>query len=200
MKAFKIIAILLLVALFNTGCEKEDFTYKGPLYVEISAIRVIGTTNSFQYYNSRRYTHNRNLAPELGVNRIQVSLIGPQQTSDLVVRYRVYETVYYDVFKNRVVVDQPEGEEGTDWRLVTSTAVAGVNYELAPEGTITIPAGSSFGYIDVNVLTNTDNTNTRTSRMVFIGLVDSDDVTANVPSSMFMLCFGRRNSTNPTIF
>jgi hypothetical protein len=200
MKAFRFLTILLLVGLFNTGCEKEDFTYKGPLYVEISAIRVIGTTNSFQYFNSRYYTHNRNLAPDLGTNRIQVSLIGPHQTRDMVVNYRVYQTVYYDIFKNRVVVEQPEGEEGTDWHRVTSTAEPGVNYNLAPEGSFVIPAGSSFGYLDVDVLTNSDNTNTTNSKMVFIGLVDSGDLQANIPSSLYMLCFGRRNSTNPRIF
>jgi hypothetical protein len=183
-----------------TGCEKEDFSYKGPLFVEFSAIRVLGTTNSFQFYNSRFYYHNRNVAPDLGTDSIQVQLIGPHQSKNVRVNYKVYDEVYYDIFEGRLFASQPEGVEDVDWYKITSKATAGVHYEMPEEGTIEIPAGKIFGYIEVNVLVNNINTNTASSPMVFVGLVDSEDTRANIPSSLFMHCFAKRNTASPTIF
>lgn len=134
----------------------------------------------------------------MGKNTINVQLIGAQKDAAIECKYVIREFVYYDKNKNMITGVLPQGKEESDWVKIYSTAKKGVEYN-GENSTFTIPAQSSFGSFDIEVLKNNDNTNTKNSKMVFIELVDSQDVRANVPSSVYMLCFGKRNSSNPTI-
>jgi len=187
----------VIALLFIVSCKKEDFSYKGPNFVEFKPTRDAG---SFQYYNTRSYYHNYNVAPIIGNNKLTVQLIGPHSSTPLEFKYEIKEFVYYDIAKNKLFSKQPSGVENTNWIKISSTAVKGVDYDSPSSGTFSIPANSSFGSFEINVLTNTDNTNTRNSKMIFIELVDTKDLRGNIFSNMMMLCFGRRNSSNPTIF
>ena len=201
-----IFSSLLLVGIlaFACSCEEERFIYDGPDYVEFSPIRDVagsdGKKFSFQYYNTRCYYHNYNIAPQIGLNTFKIQLIGPQRSTPINVKYVIKEYVYYDKNAQKIFANQPEGVETTDWVKIYSTATAGVNYNSPAEGAFQIPANSSFGSFEIDVLTNTDNANTKTSKMIFIELADTDDVRGNALSNVFMLCFGKRNAVNPTIF
>ncbi len=194
----KILLNILISAFLFAGlcsCEKENRSYKGPDYVEFVPTRGSGT---MQYYNTRYYYHNYNTAPEIGKLTVSVQLIGAHKDRELTGKYVVREFVYYDKNANRITGVQPAGTEGEDWQKIYSTAVKGVEYN-GEEGTFIIPPRSSFGSFELEVLKNNDNTNTVKSKMVFIELVDSEDIRANVPSSVYMLCFGKRNASNPKI-
>ncbi len=197
MKHIKIFIFVCLAVVTSSSCEEEDFSYKGPDYVEFVPTRGSGT---MQYFNARYYFHNYNIAPVIGLNKFYVQLIGPHRDVDIEVNYVIRQFVYFDIARNVITGKQPEGVENIAWYKISSTAVAGIQYNAAERGTFIIPSGSSIGSFEIEVLTNNDNTNTKTSKMVFIELVDNESVKANVPTSILMLCFGKRNTSNPTIF
>lgn len=195
MRMIKNILVSIFMLATLCACEKEDRSYKGPDSIEFTPTRGTGT---MQYYNTRYYYHNYNIAPVIGKNTINVQLIGAHKDVALECKYIIREFVYYDKNANRITGVLPQGKEEIDWVKVYSTAKKGVEYN-GEDGTFTIGAQSSFGSFEIEVLKNNDNTNTKSSKMVFIELIDSQDVRANVPSSLYMLCFGKRNSSNPTI-
>ncbi len=197
MKKIKITLIFLFVIVFSVSCEKEDFSYNGPDYVEFKPTSGSGSN---QYLNARYYFHNYNLAPAIGNNTYTVQLIGPQRDADITVNYVIRDFVYYDIARNMITGTQPAGDENINWLKINSTATAGINYNSSGSGSFTIPANSSFGTFQIEVLTNNDNTNTKNSKMVFIELIDNGFIKANAPTSILMICFGKRNSSNPTIF
>lgn len=197
MKNIKYILALILVLGVFSSCEKEDLSYKGPDYVEFTPTR---GTGSMQFLNTRYYFHNYNVAPAIGVNEIKFQLIGPHRNKDIEVNYILKEFVYFDIFKNVISGSLPSGVENVDWIKISSTALKGVHYESEQSGSSVIPAGSSFGSFPLNVLFNSDNTNTKNSKVLFIELIDTKDVRANKPTSIYMMCFGKRNSSNPTLF
>lgn len=195
MRIIKNILVSILMLTAFCSCEKEDRSYNGPDFVEFTPTRGSGT---MRYYNTRYYYHNYNIAPVVGMNEVKVQLIGAHKERPLACQYVIRDFVYYDKNQNRITGVLPEGTEGKDWQKVYSTAKKGVEYN-GENGTFTIPAQSSFGSFEIEVLKNNDNTNTEKSKMVFIELIDTPDVRANVPSSIYMLCFGKRNSSNPAI-
>lgn len=89
----------------------------------------------------RRYT---------GTVKVRVNLVGPQSDKEETIGYRVETTspVPTIAFPATISGQTPSAAAAT---LTVASAVAGTHY--APlSGKVTIPAKSSFGYIDVQIL------------------------------------------------
>jgi hypothetical protein len=172
------ITLLSLVAVFSLSCQKEDWTYKGPQYYEFSAYENHQGTisNILQKENSK-----------IGLDSICIQIIKPAD-GDITVNYEIVERIYYLTDKDKYVVDIPEGTDISVIDTVYSTAVLGTDYEIVPatgqtfssttkSGSLVIPIGKYFGYIQVKMLR-------KSGTNFFVVLKDSPDTKANKPTSI----------------
>lgn len=170
--------IVLAFMLVMFSCQKEDWTYKGPQYFEFSA------SENGQVANNGVYTKENG---ELGVDKVVVQLV-KHSDSPVTVSYKIVPEVYYLKDESRLVSEVPAGKAADLVDILPSTAEYGTDYEIVSgsgstfdpssmSGTLTIPAGEYFGYINVDMKVKSGNN-------FYIVLVDSPDTKANKPSSI----------------
>ena len=170
------IVLAFMMVLFS--CQKEDWTYKGPQYFEFSA------WENGQTANNGVYTKENG---EIGLDKVCVQLV-KHSDAPVTVAYKIVPEVYYLKDESRLVSEVPAGKASDLGEVLPSTAEYGTEYEIVPgsgstfnvssmSGTITIPAGEYFGYINVDMKVKSGNT-------FYIVLVDSPDTKANKPSSI----------------
>jgi len=172
------ISFIILMAAFLSACQKEDWTYKGPQYYEFSAYENNQGTisNILQKENSK-----------VGLDSICIQIIKPAD-GDITVNYEIVDELYYLTDKDKYVETVPEGTDISVVDTVFTTAVLGTDYEIVPAsgeafsqatmaGTLTIPQGEYFGYIQVRMLKKSGNN-------FYIVLKDSPDTKANKPTSI----------------
>ena len=170
------IVLAFILALFS--CQKEDWTYKGPQYFEFSAFEN-GQTASNGVYSKEN--------GEIGLDKVCIQLI-KHSDAPVTVAYKIVEQVYYLKDESRISAELPAGKKAEDYDILPSTAVYGTDYEIVAggsgsfspstmSGTITIPAGEYFAFIEVNMKVKSGNN-------FYIVLVDSEDTKANKPSSI----------------
>ena len=95
--------------------------------------------------------------------RVRVNLIGAQSNQARTVGYEVFASPITTVSMPATATGQtPAAAAGT---LTVTNAVAGTHY-TALSGTVTIPANSSFGYIDIQILRPAATANSA----VFLGI------------------------------
>ena len=178
MKNLLYINFVILLSLLLSGCEKEDRTYQGPQYYEFSAFenRQGTVSNILQKENNR-----------VGLDSICIQLI-KTSTGNVTVNYEIVQKLYYLTDKDNYVEEVPAGTDISVVDTVFSTAVHGQDYVIVTgnnssftpgtmKGSLTIPKGEYFGYIQVNMLK-------KTGKNFYVVLKDSPDTKANKPTSI----------------
>ena len=177
-KSISIIGNLFLVAILLLSCQKEDWTYKGQQYYEFSAsANKQGTiSNILQKENNK-----------IGLDSICVQIIKPAD-GDITVNYEIVDQLFYLTDKDRYVEELPEGTDISVVDTVYTTAVIGRDYEILTSdgqtfsqstmtGSLVIPQGKYFGYIQIRMLKKAGNN-------FYVVLKDSPDTKANKPTSI----------------
>ena len=181
MKMKKIISrisfMTLLVTLF-AGCQKEDWTYKGPQYYEFSA-----------YENGQGTTSNILVKEhsKVGLDSICIQIIKPAE-EDITVNYKIADKVFYLTDQDDYVETVPSGTDVSVVDTSYSTATLGTDYQILSDanstfsattmtGTLKIPKGKYFAYIQLNMLQ-------KSGKNFYVILKDSPDTKANKPTSI----------------
>lgn len=158
--AFSIITLL-------SGCIKNDPVLFTSSLAEIDATALNANAPGLTYPIIARIADGRvpTVTADSSIRRfvqtvkIRINLVGPQSSKAQTVGYEVMTTSPISTFnfpQTRLFTSAP-GTPGRQTPAVNSAtltvtnAVAGVHF-AALSGTVTIPANSSFGYIDLNVL------------------------------------------------
>lgn len=181
MKKNKIYAAVAIISLFAfSSCIKQiEKTFTGNTVVELDAAPLNSLTSgqTFTIFNripphgipvsttrdstSRRYS---------GQIRIRVNLVGPQSDQSQTIGYKIFPSpVTTFAYPATLTAAQapPTGQipSAPAATLTVMNAVAGTHF-TALSGLCTIPAQSSFGYIDINVL----NAGATAGQARFIGI------------------------------
>lgn len=153
--------IYVCLALLLTSCIKElEKTYTGKSVAEIDGTVLNSTAAGLTYpVVSRHLPDGRALSTTLDstlrrvgkTTRVRINLVGPQSAKDETVGYTIFSkptslTTY--AFPATITGQTPSKAAAT---LNVADAVAGTHY-TALNGKVTIPANSSFGYIDIQLL------------------------------------------------
>ena len=176
----RIIHVICILVLMVVGCEKDDFTYQGPLQVEFNSPSYYNTSAgypvlayNYTWTNTGAYMYY-NIA-KVGLDSARIALIGAQQSKDIYVGYQVVDSVFYNSATSTVQLTFPEWSQrlpgDKTWK---TTAVLNTNYSFVEAGGVTtIPANSSFGYIYFNCL---QRGTPALSTDVWLTLTDNSDV------------------------
>ena len=160
----KIIVGLFIIASLNSCIKQIDKTFTGKTVVEIDPT-VLNSSNSVAGYpvisripvsgrpalttdSTLRRLNNRTV-------QIRINLVGSQSESDRTVGYKIITTSPLTTFSFPATAtgQSPSAAAAT---LNVSSAISGTHYRLV-EGLCTIPARSSFGFIDVSILPTSPN-------------------------------------------
>lgn len=172
------ISFIILLAASFSGCQKEDWTYKGPQYYEFSA------------YENNQGTISNILEKEnskIGLDSICIQIIKPAD-GDITVNYEIVGRIFYLTDKDKYVEEIPEGTNLNVVDTFYTTAKLGEDYQIVTEtnstfsatamtGTVAIPKGKYFGYIQVEMLK-------KAGKNFYVILKDSPDTKANKPTSI----------------
>lgn len=161
--------ILASVPFVLASCIKQlDKTFTGQPVVEIDATPLNSVASGVNYPILTRIppeakpvvnTRDSSLRRYNGTVKIRVNLVGPQMPSDQTVGYKVFTTspVATIAYTATLTAAQapPAGQtpSAAAATLNVQPAVAGTHFETL-SGMVTIPANSSFGYIDVVIKNN----------------------------------------------
>jgi hypothetical protein len=153
---------VLLAILIFTGCIKNDPVILREQLVEFDATSfnnnslgfastinfpILGRNPGFGRVSNTTDSTIRRFAQTL---RLRVNLIGPQSSKD--------ETVGFEIFGSPIITfNQPATASGQTPTSPGTTlgifdAVPGVDYALPTSKALTIPANSSFGFLDLQIL------------------------------------------------
>ena len=164
----KILLYISLPIVFGSCIKQLEKRFTGNPVVEIDATPLNSVATGVTYpvltripADARPLVNSRDstLRRWNGTVRIRVNLVGPQMPQDQTVGYKVFTTspvatVSYARTLNSTEAP-PTGQtpSAAAATLTVQPALAGTHFE-ALTGTVTIPANSSFGYIDVKILNN----------------------------------------------
>lgn len=150
----------LATAVFLSSCIKQiDKTYQGKSLVEIDATPLNSTAVGLNYPILTRVvpigrpiatTVDSTLRRFAGTVRVRVNMMGAQSDKDETVGYQIANSspITSIAFPATITGQTPSASAAT---LTVSNAVSGTHY-AAVSGKVTIPAKSSFGFIDIQVL------------------------------------------------
>jgi hypothetical protein len=182
MKRSKIFIYALLMLSLSSCIKQLDKTFEGQSVAEIDATVLNSTAATVTYpILTRVLPEGRPISTTLDSTlrrisrnvRIRINLVGPQSSKDETVGYTTFNTPINTIsFPATITGQTPSRAAAT---LNVSDAVAGTHY-TALSGKVTIPAGTSFGYIDISILAATAATQAR-----FIGI--RLDNTGSIPPS-----------------
>jgi hypothetical protein len=149
---------ILFAALFFTSCIKQvDKTFTGQPVVEIDAAVLNSNAVGVNYpILTRAFPEGRPVATSDSTIRrisrtvrVRLNLVGPHSSKNETVGYTLFSTPITTISFPATATNQtPSQAAGT---LNVSDAVAGTHF-TALSGKANIPAGSSFGYIDISIL------------------------------------------------
>lgn len=173
------ITTLLLVLIFFSSCEKEDWTYSGKQLYEFSAQK-----NNQEVKSNLLFKENS----QLGVDSVCIQIIKPSDT-EIVVNYEIIDEIYYLKDKDKYVSEVPAGTDPKWVDTLYTDAVFGTDYEILNSnnstfnattntGTVTIPKDDFFGFIEVEL-------KVKSGKQFFIKLKDSQNAFANKPTGLF---------------
>jgi hypothetical protein len=158
MKKIKLYSLLLVCITTLGSCIKnDDIVYNGQL-AEIDAASWNANAAGVTYpILTRRAPENRPISTSLDstlrrwsvTTRVRVNLVGAHSAKDETVGYKVFTSPITSIaFPATISGQTPALGAAT---LAVTDAVSGVHYG-ALNGKVTIPANSSFGYIDIQIL------------------------------------------------
>jgi hypothetical protein len=152
------LSILLMSSVLFTSCIKQtDKNFTGKTVVEIDATVLNSNAAGLTYPILTRKplegipiaTADSTARRISGTIRLRINLVGPQSAKDEIVGYKTFTSPITSIsFPATATGQTPTRASGT---LNVLDAVAGTHY-TAFSGKATIPAGKSFGYVDVNIL------------------------------------------------
>jgi hypothetical protein len=158
MKKQSIYLLAGIAALVFSSCIKQiDKTFKGATVVEIDATPLNSVASGQTYPILTRIarhgipvaTADSTLRRLNGTVRIRLNLVGPQTGTDQTIGYKIFGSPITSIsFPATATGQTPSRAAGT---LTVSSGVSGTHF-AALSGLCTIPANSSFGYIDVAIL------------------------------------------------
>jgi len=158
MKKYSIYLVAGVTALIFSSCIKQiDKTFQGATVVEIDATPLNSVATGQTYPILTRIarhgvpvaTSDSTLRRLNGTVRVRVNLVGPQTGADQTIGYKIFNSPIATIsFPATASGQTPSRAAGT---LNVTNAVPGTHY-TALSGIITIPANSSFGYIDLAIL------------------------------------------------
>ncbi|MCG2616359.1 DUF4843 domain-containing protein [Terrimonas sp. NA20] len=170
----KKVLLFIGIPLVLSSCVKQlDKTFKGETVVEIDAAPLNSNATGATYPILTRIpfggrplvtASDSTLRRFNGTVRIRVNLVGPQSPQDQTIGYKVFTTspTPTAAFAATMTGQTPTRAAAT---LNLQSAAAGTHFTALP-GTVTIPANSSYGFIEVNVL----NTGTAATEARFLGI------------------------------
>lgn len=172
MKKYSIYLVAGVTAFIFSSCIKQiDKTFQGETVVEIDATPLNSVASGQTYPILTRIarhgipvaTSDSTLRRLNGTVRIRLNLVGPQNGTDKTIGYKIFGSPITSVsFPATASGQTPTTASGT---LAVQNAVAGTHY-TALSGICTIPANSSFGYIDLPIL----NAGSTAGQARFIGI------------------------------
>ncbi len=180
MKKYSLFTYIGLTALLLSSCIKEDDkTFQGTTVAEIEYSTLNTNAVGVTYPIITRYIDKAPYGGRLFTTpldstirrlnsttiKIRVNLVGPQSPKDETVAYTVFTTTAVPsvAFAATQTNQTPTRAAAT---LTLASAVANTHYFIASTGFVTIPANSSFGYIDVGIL----NPNVAATEARFVGV------------------------------
>jgi hypothetical protein len=157
----KLFLFILLASIVFASCIKQiDKTFTGTPVAEIDATPLHSFATGATYpimvripaFSRPVNTTDSTIRRWSRTVRIRVNLVGPQVGEAQTVGYKVFggSPVPTIAFPATISGQTPSSPAAT---LTLSDAVSGVHYDPLP-GIVTIPADSSFGYIDVVIRNN----------------------------------------------
>ena len=177
-KNITVSGILLLTMMTFMSCERADLTYKGKTVVEFAPRSTSSTyTSSFSATIKQAVYVSSQDTLELTVN-----LVGPQQNKDIKVEYTL-------------VTEKLNNFPASSYFIDPTTAIEGMHYNFVPartgseNGTITIPANSSFGKVKLNTLNSQAAPDV--SKRVVIKLLPTSEVDINPNYQYFIVVITR---------
>ncbi len=163
----KYISLLTISALLFAGCIKNDPVIYTSSVAEIDATALNANAAGLTYPIMTRIlrdgratstTADSTLRRYAQTVKIRINLVGPQSKKDETVGYETFSSpITTFAFPATLLFTSAVGTPGKQQPgspaavLAISSAEAGTNY-AALSGKVTIPANSSFGYIDLSVL------------------------------------------------
>ena len=163
----KYISLFTISTLLLASCIKNDPVIYTTSVAEIDATALNANAAGLTYpiiprvlrdNRASSTTADSTLRRNAQIVKIRINLVGPQSTKDETVGYETFASpVSNFVFPATLLFSSPVGTAGRQQpgsasdTLAITNAVAGTNFAALP-GTVTIPANSSFGYIDLSVL------------------------------------------------
>jgi len=157
MKKFSLF-LYIAVAMLVSSCIKQiDKTYAGPTVVELDPgvlnSNATGVTYPIIPRNLKQgipvATTDSTLRRYSGTVRLRINLVGPHSEKDETVGYKIFSTPITTIAFPATITGQTPSAGAAN--LAVSDAVSGTHY--APlSGKATIPAKSSFGFIDIQIL------------------------------------------------
>lgn len=164
--------LFICVGAFLSSCINNDrATYEAQL-AEIDAATWNANAAGVTYpILTRRVAENRPLSTTLdstlrrisNTARIRINMVGPQSAKDETVGYKVFGSPIATIAFPATITGQTPSQSGGT--VAVSDAVAGTHF-TALSGKVTIPANSSFGYIDIPIL----NAGATAGQARFIGI------------------------------
>jgi len=157
----KYISLFTISALLLAGCIKNDPVIYTNSVAEIDATALNANAAGLTYPIMTRVlrdgratstTADSTLRRNAQTVKIRINLVGPQSTKDETVGYETFSSPVTTFNVPATITGQTPSAPAAS--LTISNAVAGTNF-AALSGTVTIPANSSFGYIDLSVLPTT---------------------------------------------
>jgi hypothetical protein len=155
----KIVFFLFIAnAAFLSSCIKEpEKAYTGSTVVEIDPAVLNSNSSGLTYpiltrkppFGYPAGTADSTIRRLSGTIRLRINLVGPQSAKEETVGYKMFSSPITTIsFPATATGQTPSQAAGT---LTVTDAVSGTHYSPL-SGKITIPANSSFGYIDVQIL------------------------------------------------
>ncbi len=201
----KYISLLTISALLFAGCVKNDPVLYTNTVAEIDATALNANAAGLTYPIMPRVlrdgratstTADSTLRRYAQIVKIRINLVGPQSSKDETVSYETFASpVTTFAFPATLLFTSAVGTAGRQQpgsaaaTLNITTAVAGTHYAALP-GTVTIPANSSFGYIDLSVLPTASTAGE--GRFVGIRLTNTGSIKPSVNYSELGLIIDQR--------
>ena len=198
MKRLSLMAYFILsISLIMTSCIKQiEKTFEGQTVVEIDATPLNPVASGVNYpILTRVVPENRPVSTTAdstlrrfsGTVRVRVNVVGLQASTDRTLGYKIFSspitsiafpaTLLFSSAANTAGRQQPPQPAAT---LAVQNAVAGTHYTALP-GMVSIPANSSFGYIDIQVL----NSGSTSGQARFLG-IQLDSTGSMLPSPNYL--------------
>ncbi|MEP6514456.1 MAG: hypothetical protein ABJA79_11335 [Parafilimonas sp.] len=205
---------ILSAVLFFTGCIKNDPVIFRDLVAEFDATSYnansVGFSTSLTYpitgrnpgYGRVANTTDSTIRRFAQTLKLRVNLVGPQSSKDETVGYEVFSSplVFFTMpatatcspsnFPAICPVAFSQTPAASAASLGIMDAVLGTDYNLTSKGTLTIPANSSFGYLNVDILTTAPASGT--GRFIGLRLNNSGSIKASLNYSELGLVIDKR--------